>query len=236
MAPRARTIKYRPRLASRRRASSRAAAIAVRCLLLTSTTSAVFMRTESSLAEPSTTRAVLELELNGTRFGDVIVLLSKDDVLVPELALRKAGVLKLRSRPIRYQGIDYYSLRRSEPHLRFAVNELDLVLEVTAPPSALASATVDLSEPAPTGMWQSDEPSASLTYAPSLNDFKLFRMYADASATGGPFRASTTSSYELGNAPVRLMSQAVYADRQNVREVIVGDNYVNTGALGGSTL
>src|SRR6185369_14811333 len=151
MALRARTIKYRPRLASRRRASSRAAALAVRCLLLSSTTCTAVTLGESAQAQSDTTRAVLELELNGTRYGDAIVLLSKDDVLVPEPALRKAGVLKLRSRPVRYQGVDYYSLRRSDPHLSFSVNERDLVLEVMAPPNALASATLDLSEPPPPG-------------------------------------------------------------------------------------
>ncbi len=181
-------------------------------------------------------RAVLELELNGTRHGDVIVLLSKDDVLVPELALRKAGVVKLLSRPIRYQGVNYYSLRRSDPRLDYTVNEQDLVLQVLAPPHALASATLDLSEPAPSGMWQSDEPSAYLTYAPSLADFSLFRVFAEGGVTAGPWRATSSASYQLQEHPVRLMTTAAYADRRNVREMVVGDSYASTGPLGGAVL
>lgn len=187
-------------------------------------------------AEPSTQRAVLELELNGTRHGDVIVLLSKDDVLVPEGKLRQAGVIRLLSRTVRYQGVEYYSLRRSDPPLRYTVNERDLVLQVIAPPHALASATLDLSEPAPSGMWQSDEPSAFLTYAPSLSDFSLFRVFTEGGVTAGPWRTTSSASYQLQESPVRLMTQAAYADRRNVREVIVGDSYVSTGPLGGTVL
>jgi outer membrane usher protein len=186
-------------------------------------------------AEPSE-RAVLELEVNGTRHGDVIVLMSSNDVLVPLPALERAGIVKLRSAPVRYLGIDYVSLRRSDPHLAFRVNELDLVLEITAPPHALASATLDLSEPAPPGIWHADEPSAFLTYAPSVVDFSTFRAFAEAGFSSGPFRATSSASYQVAQQPVRLMSQLALADREQVRELTVGDSYVSTGPLGGSVL
>jgi outer membrane usher protein len=226
-------MRFLPRLARRSRAL---AALVGRLLLSVLALSSVVTMVDEAHAEPSTQRAVLELELNGTRHGDVIVLLSKDDVMVPYRSLREAGVVRMLSRTVRYQGVDYYSLRRSDPPLQYRVNEQDLVLEVLAPPHALASATLDLSEPAPPGMWQSDEPSAFLTYAPSLSDFSLLRVFVEGGATAGPWRVTSSGSYELHERPVRLMTQAAYADRRNVRELIVGDTYVSTGPLGGATL
>lgn len=184
----------------------------------------------------TTTRAVLELQVNGTRYGDVIVLLSKDDVLISGDALARAGIVRMKSRPVQHLGGEYYSLRHSDPHLAFSVNEIDLMLEITAPATALGSATLDLAEPAPPGMWHPDEPSAYLTYAPSLADFSAFRLFAEAGGSVGPLRVTTSGSYQHQLRPVRLMSQAVYADRTSLREFVLGDSYVSTGPLGGSAL
>lgn len=236
MALRAWITRSKPRIARRHELARRRAAFGLHLLLAGCSAGAWLSASVTVHAQSSTTRAVLELELNGTRYGDVIVLLSNSDVLIPEAALTRAGVQRLRSRPIRYQGVTYYSLRHSEPPLRYTVNERDLVLEVLAPPHALRSASVDLSEPAPPGMWQSEEPSAYLTYAPSLNDFSLFRVFGDAGVTAGPWRVTSSGSYALEEQPVRLMSQLAYSDRKHVREFTLGDSYVNTGPLGGSVL
>jgi outer membrane usher protein len=231
MAPRAWTTPFRRQLARRR--LRRAVRDGLVPLLVPSL---VLTMVEQAGAQPRPQRAVLELELNGTRHGDVIVLFSGDDVFVPEDALRGAGLTRGRGRRVRYEGVDYRSLRGSEPPLRFTVNERDLVLEIVAPPHALTHATLDLSEPAPPGMWKSDEPSAFLTYAPSWTDFSLFRLFAEGGATVGPFRVTSSASYAQGEPPVRLMSQAAYADRKHVRELVLGDTYASSGPLGGTVL
>lgn len=196
--------------------------------------------TPKARAEPDATpvakRGIFQLDVNGTTVDDVVVLMVPGDVLVPADALRRGGVVRLKSAPIQVGATSYVSLAASEPRLKYSINENDLTLDVNAPPEALAETTVDVSDHAPQGAWYSDETSAYLTYAPSLIDQINFRAFAEAGVNSGGLRVSTNASYDPQNGAVRLMSQWVQSDRQNVRELVIGDAYASTGALGGSAL
>ena len=178
-------------------------------------------------------RAILQLQVNGTVVDDVVALMVPGDVLVPWEALNRGGVVRMSSPLIRIGATDYLSLAASNPRLTFTVDEANLTLEITAPPAALAETTLDVSDQAPKGAWYSEENSAYLTYAPSLIDFEQFRAFAEAGMNSGSMRAMTNASYDQQNQVVRLLSQWVLSDRENVRELVIGDSFVTTGALGG---
>ncbi|MET0595304.1 MAG: hypothetical protein ABW133_21570, partial [Polyangiaceae bacterium] len=169
-------------------------------------------------------RAVFLLEINGSRVGDVIVLLKKDDVLVPIEALRRGGVIGLRSSTEDHGGVAYASLARTEPHLNYTLDDKTLTLSVIAPPRALGSSTVDLTSRAPQGLWYSRDTSAYLTYAPSLIDFSTLRGYGEAGVVVGSGRATTSASY-TATGPTRLISQVVLDDRPKVRQLVGGDSF-----------
>lgn len=181
-------------------------------------------------------RAIFQLEVNGATIDDVVVLRVPGDVLVPWEALNRGGVVRLSSPLIRIGATDYVSLATSEPRLKYAIDERDLTLGVVAPPTALAETTVDVSDRAPTGAWYTEETSAYLTYAPSLIDLDQFRAFAETGLNSGSMRATTNASYDQQNHVVRLLSQWVMSDRENVRELVLGDAYVSTGALGGGAI
>ncbi len=178
-------------------------------------------------------RAILQLEVNGTTVDDVVVLTVPGDVLVPWVALQRGGIVRLKSPLTRIGATDYVSLASSDPHLKYTVDERDLTLDIVAPPAALTETTMDVSDRAPPGVWYSEETSAYLTYAPSLSDLSVFRAFAEAGLNAGSMRASTNASYDPQNRVVRLLSQWVMSDRANVRELVIGDSYASTGALGG---
>ena len=192
----------------------------------------------SARAEPEQVakRGIYQLDVNGTTVDDVIVLMVPGDVLIPLDALRRGGVVRLKSAPVQVGATAYVSLAASEPKLKYSINENDLTLDVNAPPDALAETTVDVSDHAPQGAWYTEETSAYLTYAPSLIDLTQFRAFVEAGLNSGALRVSTNASYDAQNGAVRLMSQWVQSDRQNVRELVIGDCYASTGALGGSAL
>ena len=181
-------------------------------------------------------RAIFQLEVNGATVDDVVVLRVPGDVLVPWDALNRGGVVRLTSPLIRIGATDYVSLASSEPRLKYSVDERDLTLAIVAPPAALAETTVDVSDRAPTGAWYTEETSAYLTYAPSLIDLDQFRAFAETGLNSGSMRAMTNASYDQQNHVVRLLSQWVMSDRENVRELVIGDAYVSTGALGGGAI
>ena len=181
-------------------------------------------------------RAILQLEINGSTVDDVIVLTVPGDVLVPWEALNRGGVVRLTSPLIRIGATDYVSLASSEPRLKYTIDERDLTIDIVAPPAALAETTVDVSDHAPPGAWYTEETSAYLTYAPSVIDFDQFRAFAETGLNSGAMRVTSNASYDQQNGVVRLLSQWVLSDRENVRELVIGDSYVSTGALGGGAI
>ncbi|MGC4089840.1 MAG: fimbria/pilus outer membrane usher protein [Polyangiaceae bacterium] len=190
----------------------------------------------SAAQTPAGQRALYELEVNGQRGEDVMVWLNGDDVLVPEAALRRAGILRLRGSKLKLEGVDYVSLQNSAPRLRYQVDSADLTLSITAPPDALASTRLDLSGQKPPGIWYSDDFSMYLNYAPSWFDFTRVRGFAEAGMNAGSFRVTTSESYDQNSGAVRLLSQAAFSDRKRLREYSLGDSYTSTGSLGGSAL
>lgn len=187
-------------------------------------------------AEAYAQRAILQLEVNGTTVEDVVVLTVPGDVFVPWEALQRGGVVRLSSPLIRIGATEYVALASSVPRLKYAIDERNLILDVVAPPAALAETTVDVSDQAPKGAWYSQENSAYLTYAPSLIDLTQFRGFAETGLNSGSLRATTNASYDSANGFVRLLSQWVMSDRENVRELVIGDSFVSTGALGGGSV
>ncbi len=181
-------------------------------------------------------RAILQLEINGSTVDDVVVLTVPGDVLVPWEALNKGGVVRLSSALVRVGATDYVALASSEPRLKYTIDERDLILDIVAPPAALAETTVDVSDHPPTGAWYTEETSAYLTYAPSLIDFNQFRTFAEAGLNAGAMRVMTNASYDMNGGVSRLLSQWVMSDRENVRELVLGDAFVATGALGGGAI
>ncbi|MES1176162.1 MAG: fimbria/pilus outer membrane usher protein [Myxococcales bacterium] len=181
-------------------------------------------------------RAILQLEVNGTTVDDVVVLTVPGDVFVPWEALNRGGVVRLTSPLVRIGATDYVALSSTRPRLKYSIDQNNLTLDIVAPPEALAETTLDVSDRAPTGAWYSEETSAYLTYAPSLIDLNQFRAFAETGLNSGGMRAMTNASYDQTNGIVRLLSQWTMSDRENVRELVIGDSYVTTGALGGGAI
>ncbi len=191
------------------------------------------LRATRARADAYAERAILQLEVNGTTVDDVIVLTVPGDVFVPWEALNRGGVVRISSPLVRIGAIDYVALSSSQPRLKYSIDQSNLTLDIVAPPAALAETTLDVSDHAPTGAWYSEETSAYLTYAPSLIDLNQFRAFAEAGLNSGAMRAMSNGSYDEANGPVRLLSQITVSDRENVRELVIGDSFVATGALGG---
>jgi outer membrane usher protein len=189
----------------------------------------------SRAAERHEVTAVFEVWVAGNSVGDEVVILDKDDVLVPMKALRSGGLRSLSNcaRPVR--DVEYCSLRAARPKLSFQLDENELVLKIEAPPAAFGRSKVDLGSAAPPGVWYSEETSAFLNYAPRLTDGK-FDGFAEAGASIGSGRIVTSGNYDTVHGPVRLLSSVEWDDRKSLRQGVLGDTYVTTDSLGGSVL
>lgn len=185
---------------------------------------------------PAYERAVFEVRINAVNLGDAVVLLQGDDILIPREVLERGGVVRLRSPPSVVEGTSYHSLLRTTPKLHFKVDERDLTLTIVAPPSALAEATADMTARPPAETRYAADPSAYLTYAPTLSDLREVGAFAELGWVNDGVRATSNGSYTSSRSSVRLLSQLVLSDRERARELTVGDAYASTGSLGASLL
>lgn len=176
-------------------------------------------------------RAVLELVVNGATRGDTFVLLRGDDVLVPLRHLQMAGLVRLQAAAEEHQGVAYVSLRGAG--LPFRYDPSTLSLEVTAPPSALARASLDLSAPPPAGLRHDYTPSLFLNYAPRLIDGRSFQTFGETGFSLGAFQMQTSANYD-DHGVTRLLSTATYDDTAQLRTASLGDTFLSAGPLGGA--
>lgn len=188
-----------------------------------------------SAARSQDQRAFLEIVVNGVTKGNVLVVLRQDDVLVPVAALSEAGLDPAAGTRVSAGGDEFVSLRSLAPSVAFVVEEQDLRLAITARADLLGRTTYDFRPGAPANIIYASAPSAFVNYAVTSGVNGGSELFTETAITahGGTFYNTLTTS-SRGN--VRGLTNVTFDERRGLRRWTLGDNFVDAGVLGGSTL
>jgi outer membrane usher protein len=188
-----------------------------------------------SVARSQDQQAFLEIVVNGVAKGNVLVVMRQDDVLVPAAALTEAGLNPAAGTRTPAEGGEHVSLRSLAPSVTFVVEEQNLRLVITARADLLGRTTYDFQPGAPANIVYASAPSAFVNYAltSSVNGGSELFTETAITARGGTFYNTLTQS---SRGSVRGLTNVTFDERRGLRRWTLGDNFVDGGVLGGSTL
>lgn len=184
-------------------------------------------------ASPAEQRAVVTLRINGLDARDIIVILRGQDILVPVAELEAAGVAGVAGAREPIEGQTHVSLLSLAPDIRFALDETELVLRLSVPPSYFGSTAVNLETGPPAGILYSTDSSAFFNYALKWSRSEQFSGFAE----GGWSRGATLLYNSVLRNPdgsfARGLSHFDVDERARLRRWTLGDGFAETGELGG---
>lgn len=185
----------------------------------------------------STTRARLELRVNGSKRGDALVVLEAGgDVWVAAEDLAAAGLAGFAGRRSRLGERDHVALRSLAPALAFAIDDRALTLDLTAGPELLGRDRIDLGWTRPAGVLDAGTPSAYLNYAARAGADEKPSFAAEVGAGAGPLLVTSGVSAASGAAFVRGLSTLTAEEPDALRRWVGGDAAVSLGGLGSSAV
>ena len=198
-----------------------------------------FLATGAAAQEPAAEqRALLDLYVNELKQETSLVYLPEGgDALVPVAELVKAGMHGFGGRREMHDGLEYVSLASLKP---LVTSELDLdrlLVRVTAHPSLLGAATLDLRPSGrPAEMVLRSDAGGFLNYSVTGAAGAGMTGAAELGATFQNALLYTGLSLDAYRQVVRGLSNLVYDQPSAMRRITVGDAYVPGGGLGGSLL
>jgi outer membrane usher protein len=182
--------------------------------------------------------AFLQVSINQTDIGDVMVILRRRDTLVRVADLEKGGVLATNGvREMRDAEL-FVSLRSLAPKVTYIFNEAGLSMAIRADPSLFPASVVDLRPKRPEGILYSTAPSMFVNYSLGLYELQS----RDAFGWNGLSEAGLSIGGQLlyGSVEhlpdgtwVRLMNNLTLDWRDKLTRIIVGDSTATSDALGG---
>jgi len=201
----------------------------------------------SPAAEPSKPRAdqpaqiVINVRLNGVAKGDFVGYVTADrDILLPPRELIEMGVPRPAGRTVDIAGEPHLSLKSiAGAELRF--NEKTLTLDLQLPPGMLPGQSMNLGATLPATPIQRRAPGGFLNYrlgySHSQSGFDSYNVATELGLNVGKFllldnRTFNTSSDQ--QRAVRLQTQLVYDQPEELRRWVLGDSFASSGDLGSS--
>ncbi len=178
--------------------------------------------------------AILTVVVNELVAGEQIVYLDEGgEALVPVDVLRTVG-LRIHGRTELVDGALCVSLRSM--NVRFVVDEPHMVIAITADPTDLPEARIDLAATkAPVGLRAVSATSLYLNYGAHAVGTEL-DAYAEAGARSGPALLYSSLALLPDQRLVRGLSNLTIDDPSRLRTAVAGDQVVNGGPLGGAAV
>jgi len=200
---------------------------------------------QPSLKPPATIRAdqpiqlVVNARLNSVRKGDFVVYMTRDgDFLLLQQDLVNMGVPRPVGRNMEVAGETVVSLR-SIVGADFSFNEKTLTLEIQLPASMLEDQNLNLGATLPTVPIQPRTPGGFLNYrlgyAHSQSGFEAFNGATELGINIGKFLFldnHTFTTAESQYRSVRLQTQLLYDEPEQLRRWTLGDTFASSGDLG----
>lgn len=179
-------------------------------------------------------RAVLGLVLNEVDKGEILVVLTPDDVLARLVDLEQAGLRGLTGKREAVDGEAYVALRSLAPGVTYEVDLAGLVLRLLADPRLLPGTVRDLGQGRPPDIDERRDPSAFLNYAVQVLDFEDYAAFTELGVSVGNGRLLSTAARTPREGLVRGLTSYVLDDRRGLRQWVIGDSFATGGTLGGS--
>ncbi len=201
--------------------------------------------TTTPITKPITTAApiqiVARIRVNNIAQGDFLAYLTSDaDFLMRPNDLTAVGILYTAGKSVNISGEDHVSLR-SIPGLEIRFDEKTLTLELQAPAELLAAQSLNLGASLPATPIRQRAPGGFLNYRLG---------YAQSDGQKASWSANTELGVNIGELlllnnhafntatdqarSVRLQTQLVFDQPDDMRRWIAGDSFASSGELGSS--
>ena len=180
----------------------------------------------------------LAVVVNGVAYGNRVAVVRAGDVLLQRGELAALFTVPPGTPSVAVDGGAYVSLRGLAPALAYALDPVDLVLQLTLHDArALGERSLDLgfgNAPAPMA---ASVPSAFLDYTVGAQAFGPLAPtgFVDTGYAAGSDLISTTATYSGGRLR-RGLSAASRDDQAHVRRFTLGDDLAGGGEFGGSVV
>jgi outer membrane usher protein len=180
-------------------------------------------------------RALLSMTINQVDKGEVLVVLRGQDVLVGVRTLEELGVHAFTGTRESIGGQTFVSLASLAPRITFELDERALALRLSVQPELLDSVERNLASGRPDIEFRRDS-SAFANYAINLRGANSYDVFTDLGfSTHGAFLGTTVSA--VSDRPLtRGLTSATFDQRDDLRRIVVGDAFANSGVLGGGAL
>jgi outer membrane usher protein FimD/PapC len=192
---------------------------------------------------PSTslTQIVINLLLNGIPKGDFVAYLGTEgDILLAARELVDMGVPHPEGRMVTVDGETYLSLK-SIAGAKFNFNEKTLTLDLRLPPSMLPAEQFDEGAKLPKTAVQRRDPGGFFNYGVSYTHTQDAQDAVNVTTETGVNLGDwllldnhSMSNTNMQERSVRLQSQLIYDQPDDLRRWIVGDTFASSGNLGSS--
>lgn len=176
---------------------------------------------------------VMPVTINQVAKGDFLVVLRGDDILLRLRDLESAGVHGLGGTRATINGQTFVSLASLRPDVSFALDRSSITLSLTVPPRDLGATVLNMGIGRPPGIVYSRDKSAFVNYTVSWQDFQRVSGFAETGLNlGGKLLYSSVSRNADGTF-VRGQTNLTIDRRAQLQQIVLGDDFANTGELGG---
>jgi len=175
------------------------------------------------------------MTINQVDKGEVLVVLRGQDVLVGVRRLEASGVHSFTGSRELIGGETFVSLASLAPGITFEFDERALSLRVSAQPELLDSVERNLASGRPDIEFRRDT-SAFANYAVNVRGAGAYDVFTDLGvSTHGAFLGTTVSAAS-DRQLTRGLTSATFDQRRNLRRIVLGDAFANSGLLGGGMM
>jgi outer membrane usher protein len=189
-----------------------------------------------AIARAQEHRALLDLIVNESPKGEVLVLLRGADVWVNVETIERAGLRRLAGERLRVDLIEYVSLLSLSPGVSFSLDERALTLRIAARPELFERTVVALRSAAPANLEYRRDTSAFLNYAATFRSGGGRDLVAESGLSIRGLLITNSLSRLSSGRLVRGLSTATLDDRRRLLRWSIGDMFSTTGVLGGGLL
>jgi outer membrane usher protein len=187
------------------------------------------------------TQIVINVRLNGVAKGDFVAYLTADrDFLLPPRELIEMGVPRPTGRIVDIAGEPHLSLKSiAGAELKF--NEKTLTLDLQLPPGMLPGQSLNLGATLPVTPVQRRAPGGFLNYqlghSHSQSGFDSYNATTELGVNVGKFLFLDNHAFSTPTdqqRAVRLQTQLIYDQPEELRRWVIGDSFASSGDLGSS--
>ena len=184
---------------------------------------------------------VLKVRLNGVAKGDYVAYMTADrDFLLLASELVEMGVPRPAGRIVDIAGEPHLSLK-SIAGAEIKFNEKTLTLELQLPPGMLPSHDLNLGASLPATPIQRRAPGGFLNYrfgnVHTQSGFDSYNLTTELGLNIGKFLFLDNHTFNTPSEQqraVRLQTQLIYDQPEELRRWVLGDSFANSGELGSS--